>query len=45
MLPLVTMLELSTLPSSHWLLPAALHDHGSDGGFADAFAVFPPATR
>uniref|UniRef100_A0A4W6G9J6 Neutrophil cytosolic factor 4 n=1 Tax=Lates calcarifer TaxID=8187 RepID=A0A4W6G9J6_LATCA len=23
----------------------ALHDHGSDGCFADAFAVFPPAAR
>ncbi len=25
--------------------PVALHDHGSDGCFADAFAMFPPAAR
>lgn len=34
--------------SGFWLalpFPAALHDHGSDGCFADAFAVFPPAAR
>lgn len=32
------------LPSLGLILsPAALHDHGSDGWFADAFAVLPPA--